>query len=108
MDITLNTCEWTEVTGLEDGKMYALQAKYIRRGISFPHNILFIRGTSVPTQPHVGYIDNYINDIYMSFPAVINYQGVREVLNLNYSIKEKETIIASFSKLNELKNKIKI
>ena len=44
----------------------------------------------------------------MSFPAVINYQGVREVLNLNYSIKEKETIIASFSKLNELKNKIKI
>ena len=60
MDITLNTCEWTEVTGLEDGKMYALQAKYIRRGISFPHNILFIRETSVPTQPHVGYIDNYI------------------------------------------------
>lgn len=54
------------------------------------------------------YIDNNINDIYMSFPAVINYQGVREVLNLNYSIKEKETIIASFSKLNELKNKIKI
>lgn len=54
------------------------------------------------------YIDNNINDIYMSFPAVINYQGVREVLNLNYSIKEKETIIASFSKLNEFKNKIKI
>jgi len=41
MDITLNTCEWTEVTELEDGKMYALQAKYIRNGF-LSHTIYYL------------------------------------------------------------------
>lgn len=52
------------------------------------------------------YLDNEINDIYMSFPAVINYEGVRETLQLDFNKKERETILSSFYKLKEYKDKI--
>ncbi|MGM9874152.1 MAG: L-lactate dehydrogenase [Bacilli bacterium] len=54
------------------------------------------------------YLDGEINDIYLSFPTIINYEGVREVLTLPYDKKEREDIILSFIKLNKIKNELKI
>lgn len=53
-------------------------------------------------------LNNYhgINDVYLGVPAIVDKSGVREVLNLDISTKEKQQLQSSAVKMRELINSI--
>lgn len=48
------------------------------------------------------------NKLYFSLPAIVNKDGVREVLKLRYSKKEADSITSSFEKLKQIIDELNI